>query len=95
MAREVRLATSAADHQPGESEQLEALEDLKQIPADAARDPDFLELLERDLKPFVGKVRSDVKEEVPLLTMARAGELTALVEQVGRVARAAGEGNKR
>ena len=27
----VRLATSAADHQPGESEQLEALEDLKQI----------------------------------------------------------------
>ena len=92
MAREVRLATSAADHQPGESEQLEALEDLKQIPT--PRDPDFLELLERDLKPFVGKVRSDVKEEVPLLTMARAGELTALVEQVG-VARAAGEGNKR
>jgi len=28
-------------------------------------------------------VRSDVKEEVPLLTLARAGELTALVEQVG------------
>jgi predicted MPP superfamily phosphohydrolase len=79
----VRLATSAADHQPGESEPLEALEDLKQILADAAHDPDFLALLERDLKPFVGKVRSDVKEEVPLLTMARAGELTALVEQVG------------
>ena len=79
----VRLATSAADRQPGESEPLEALEDLKQILADAAHDPDFLALLERDLKPFVGKVRSDVKEEVPLLAMARAGEFTALVEQVG------------
>jgi DNA repair exonuclease SbcCD nuclease subunit len=79
----VRLATSAPEQQKGDREQFEALEDLKQILADAAHDPDFLALLERDLKPFVGKVRSDVKEEVPLLTMARAGELTALVEQVG------------
>ena len=51
--------------------------------ADAAHDPDFLALLERDLKPFLGKERSDVKEDVPLLALAREGDLTALVRQVG------------
>ncbi|KWF10675.1 metallophosphoesterase [Burkholderia ubonensis] len=79
----VKVATSAMDLSHGETEQLEALEDLKQILADAAHDPEFLALLERDLKPFVGKVRSEVKEEVPLLSLARSGELTALVQQVG------------
>ncbi|KWK67603.1 metallophosphoesterase family protein [Burkholderia ubonensis] len=79
----VKVATSAMDLSRGETEQLEALEDLKQILADAAHDPEFLALLERDLKPFVGKVRSEVKEEVPLLSLARSGELTALVQQVG------------
>ncbi|PFW66662.1 DNA repair exonuclease, partial [Bacillus sp. AFS075960] len=33
--------------------------------------------------PFLGKVRSDVKEDVPLLALAREGDLTALVRQVG------------
>ncbi|KVU29831.1 metallophosphoesterase [Burkholderia ubonensis] len=79
----VKVATSAMDLSRGETEQFEALEDLKQILADAAHDPEFLALLERDLKPFVGKVRSEVKEEVPLLSLARSGELTALVQQVG------------
>ncbi|KVP55090.1 metallophosphoesterase [Burkholderia ubonensis] len=79
----VKVATSAMDLSHGETEQLEALEDLKQILADAAHDPEFLARLERDLKPFVGKVRSEVKEEVPLLSLARSGELTALVQQVG------------
>ncbi|KVC93517.1 metallophosphoesterase [Burkholderia ubonensis] len=79
----VKVATSAMDLSHGETEQLEALEDLKQILADAAHDPEFLALLERDLMPFVGKVRSEVKEEVPLLSLARSGELTALVQQVG------------
>ncbi|AOK63791.1 metallophosphoesterase [Burkholderia ubonensis] len=79
----VKVATTAMDLLHGEAEQLEALEDLKQILADAAHDPEFLALLERDLKPFVGKVRSEVKEEVPLLSLARSGELTALVQQVG------------
>ncbi|MGU7782293.1 metallophosphoesterase family protein [Burkholderia sp. PU8-34] len=79
----VKLATSAADVSDGASEQLEALEDLKQILAAAAHDPEFLALLERDLRPFVGKVRSEVKEEAPLLGLARSGELAALVQQVG------------
>ncbi|PCE30830.1 metallophosphoesterase family protein [Burkholderia ubonensis] len=79
----VKVATSAMDLSHGEAEQLEALEDLKQILADAAHDPEFLALLERDLKPFVGKVRSEVKEEVPLLSLARSGELTEMVQQVG------------
>ncbi|MGU7776318.1 metallophosphoesterase family protein [Burkholderia sp. MR1-5-21] len=79
----VKLATSAMDVSDGASEQLEALEDLKQILAAAAHDPEFLALLERDLRPFVGKVRSEVKEEAPLLGLVRSGELTALVQQVG------------
>ncbi|RQR63272.1 DNA repair exonuclease [Burkholderia sp. Bp9002] len=79
----VKLATSAMHEPHGEREQLEALDDLKQILADAAHDPEFLALLERDLRPFVGKVRSDVKEDSPLLELARSGELAGLVQQVG------------
>lgn len=79
----VKLATSAVEMLQDQSEQLEALEDLKQILASAASDPEFLALLERDLRPFVGKVRSEVNEEVPLLSLARSSELTALVQQVG------------
>ncbi|RAR58385.1 DNA repair exonuclease SbcCD nuclease subunit [Paraburkholderia unamae] len=79
----VRLETSEADTAASQNEQLEALADLKQILEAAAQDPEFLALLERDLRPFVGKVRSEVKEDAPLLELARDGKLAALVEQVG------------
>lgn len=47
-------------------------------------DTDFLASLDRELKPFVGKVRSEVRgEDVPMLSKARSGELSALVGQVG------------
>lgn len=71
---------AAAEH----GEALEALEDLKRILAEAVDDPDFLASLDRELKPFVGKVRSEVRgEDVPMLSKARSGELSALVGQVG------------
>lgn len=79
----VKLETAAADTAAAQNEQLEALADLKQILEAATQDPDFLALLERDLRPFVGKVRSEVKEDAPLLELAREGKLAALVEQVG------------
>jgi DNA repair exonuclease SbcCD nuclease subunit len=79
----VKLETSAADTAAAQNEQLEALADLRQILEAATQDPEFLALLERDLHPFIGKVRSDVKEDAPLLELAREGKLAALVEQVG------------
>lgn len=78
----VKLSTSPLEAVHGQDEHLEALADLKQILEAAATDPEFLALLQRDLQPFVGKVRSEVKEEVPLLTLARLGDLTGLVQQV-------------
>ncbi|QGZ65044.1 metallophosphoesterase family protein [Paraburkholderia acidisoli] len=79
----VETETAAADPSAAHHEPLEALADLKQILEAAAQDPEFLALLERDLRPFVGKVRSEVKEEARLLDFAREAKLAALVEQVG------------
>lgn len=73
------------DWQLGESELFEVLEDLKWILVDVVYDLDFFVLFECDLKLFVGKVCSDVKEEVLLLMMVCVGELIVLVEQVGFV----------
>lgn len=64
----------------GESELFEVLEDLKWILVDVVYDLDFFVLFECDLKLFVGKVCSDVKEEVLLLMMVCVGELIVLVE---------------
>jgi len=79
----VKLETRAADTAAAQNEQFEAIADLKQILEAATQDPDFLALLERDLRAFVGKVRSEVKEDAPLLELVRDGKLAALVEQVG------------
>ncbi|SDB91584.1 metallophosphoesterase family protein [Paraburkholderia lycopersici] len=79
----VKLETAAADTAAAQNEQLEALADLRQILEAATQDPEFLTLLERDLRAFVGKVRSEVKEDAPLLELAREGKLATLVEQVG------------
>lgn len=78
----VKLATSPLEVAAFQGEHLEALAELKKILEVAALDPEFLALLERDLRPFVGKVRSEVKEDVPLLSLARSGELAPLVQHV-------------
>ncbi|WP_246791885.1 metallophosphoesterase family protein [Burkholderia perseverans] len=80
----VKLRTEPLAEPAAHGEPLEALDDLRCILAEAIHDREFLASLDRELKPFVGKVRSDVRgEDVPLLGAARAGELPALVEQVG------------
>ncbi|MEX3979943.1 exonuclease SbcCD subunit D [Paraburkholderia sp. EG287A] len=79
----VKLETSAADTAAAQNEQIEAIADLKLLLEAATQDAEFLALLERDLRAFVGKVRSEVKEDAPLLELAREGKLAALVEQVG------------
>ncbi|WP_042263841.1 metallophosphoesterase family protein [Paraburkholderia heleia] len=79
----VKLETRAADTAAAQNEQIEALADLKLLVEAATQDAEFLALLERDLRAFVGKVRSEVKEDAPLLELAREGKLAALVEQVG------------
>ncbi len=78
----VKLATQPVAARAGQTESLEALADLHQILDAAATDPEFLALLARDLQPFVGKVRGEVKEDVPLLDLARSGELAALAQRV-------------
>ncbi|MGA3845342.1 metallophosphoesterase family protein [Ralstonia nicotianae] len=78
----VKLATSPLEVTASQGEHLEALAELKKILEVAALDPEFLAMLERDLRPFVGKVRSEVKEDIPLLSLARSGELVPLVQHV-------------
>jgi hypothetical protein len=78
----VKLATSPLEVAASQGEHLEALAELKKILEVAALDPEFLALLERDLRPFVGKIRSEVKEDIPLLSLARSGELEPLVQHV-------------
>ncbi len=80
----VKLRTAPPADAALHGEPLEALDDLKRILGEAAADAEFLASLERDLKPFVGKVRAEIRgSDVPLLAMTRAGELPALVGQVG------------
>jgi DNA repair exonuclease SbcCD nuclease subunit len=79
----VKLATSPLASQQRQSENMEALAELQEILASAASDPEFLAQLEKGLQPFVGKVVSDVKQETPLLSKARAGDFAALIQHAG------------
>lgn len=79
----VKLSTSEPTGQHGQSDQAEALADLRRILDEAVTDPDFLLSLGEDLKPLVGKVRAEVSEDVPLLTLARSGDLAELARLVG------------
>lgn len=61
---------------------MDAIADLQEILIAAADDEEFLASLNSDLQPFIGKVSSDVKEDVPLVALVRSSELAELVKHV-------------
>jgi DNA repair protein SbcD/Mre11 len=77
----VKVATSPLEAAtPGESR--EALGELQEIFADASSDPDFLEHLQQQLQPFLNKVSDELKDDVPLLELARQKRLAEMVQEV-------------
>lgn len=78
----VKTLTEPVMHAAELNARLDAISDLQDILSGASWDQDFLASLQNDLQPFIGKVAADVREEVPLLTLARAGDLATLVQQV-------------
>lgn len=78
----VKVATSPTSGADDYAARMDAIADLQQILKKAAIDPEFLALLNADLQPFFGKVSSEVKEDVPLLTLAKSGNLAELVTHV-------------
>jgi exonuclease SbcD len=78
----VRVATTPAAAAPDYGTRMDALADLQDILQQAAVDPEFLALLQQDLQPFFGKVSSDLKEDVPLLTLSKSGNFSEIVQHV-------------
>lgn len=78
----VKVATNPAPGVSNYANRMDALSDLEAILEQAATDKDFIALLNSDLQQFTGKVSSEVKEDTPLLSLAREGNLAELVKQV-------------
>ncbi|KAA0911241.1 DNA repair exonuclease [Pusillimonas sp. ANT_WB101] len=78
----VKVATEPLEDALALHSRFDAIADLQAILADAADDPDFLAALQSELQPFFGRVVADVNNDVPLLSLARAGDFADLVNQV-------------
>lgn len=63
-------------------ESREALGELQEIFAEASSDQGFLEHLQQQLQPFLNKVSDELKEDVPLLELARQKRLAEMVQEV-------------
>ena len=59
-----------------------AIADLKEIFDEAATDPAFIAHLQSELQHFFGKLSAEVKEDVPLLKLAREADFASLVKHV-------------
>lgn len=79
----VKVATTPINSLHGQTELLEAMADLRQILEGAESDRDFLDTLASDLSPFVGRVRSEVESDHPILALARSGKYSELAKEIG------------
>lgn len=59
-----------------------ALADLQSILLETCEDVDFQRELLGEIQPFLYKVSDDIRDDAPLLTLAREGRLAELVKQV-------------
>lgn len=78
----VKVATTPVDAPQSSGESREALAELQAIFAEASSDPDFLEDLQHQLHPFLNKVSDELKEDVPLLQLARQKRFADIVQEV-------------
>jgi exonuclease SbcD len=78
----VRVATQPVAELSAALDEIEALAEFHQILAGAATDPVLHAQLQQDLQPFVGRVPGTLSEEIPLLTLARTGEMAELIRRI-------------
>ena len=77
----VRIDTRPAS-EPGPSAHADALDDLRTLFAEAAADPDFLDLLRKDLAPLALRAPNDLFALVPSLDAVRREDVAGLVAEV-------------
>lgn len=78
----VKIATSASEQAQGATDSREALQELQAILQEANSDPDFLAHLDEELAPFVNKLSDEVRNDVPLISLARERRFADLVTEV-------------
>jgi len=78
----VKIVTTPLGTPQSSGESREALAELQEIFAEASDDPEFLEHLREQLQPFLNKVSDDLREDVPLLELARQKRLAEMVQEV-------------
>jgi exonuclease SbcD len=78
----VKVATKPFETLQGGHGSGEALAELQAIFEEAERDPEFLEQLEAELKPFLARAPGDLKEDVLLIDLAKQKQFAELVREV-------------
>jgi len=78
----LKVATAPLEMPRSSGESNEALAELQTIFAEAGQDSEFLEELHEQLRPFLNKVSDDLKEEVPLLDLAREKRFADILQEV-------------
>ena len=73
--------TQVPEGSGGSGERREALAELAQIFREAQQDSDFLQTLDKELKTFITRT-AEVKNDLDLMELARAGDFAALVKRV-------------
>lgn len=78
----IKVATSPLGQEQSDPEARDALLELQAILEEAKEDSDFLAHLQEELAPFLNKLSDEIKEDVPLLTLARSQLFNRLVAEV-------------
>lgn len=78
----VKVSTTPLHSPPKSEESHEALGELQSIFAEASQDPEFLAELQDQLRPFLNKASDELRDDVPLLDLARQKQFESIVQEV-------------
>ena len=78
----VRAYTEPPSSPADYAARMDAVSDLQQILGEALGDAAFLERLSAELRPFLAKLPPGLAEDMPLVGLARRGEIDGLIEAV-------------
>lgn len=78
----IRVATSDVTQQKACGDAGEALAELSAIFEEAKDDPDFLRHLQSELQPFLNKIPDEIKNDAPLLELAKQGQFSRLAQEI-------------
>jgi hypothetical protein len=78
----LKVATTPPEIPQSSGESHEAIAELQAIFSEAGQDIEFLERLQEQLRPFLNKISDDLKDDVPLLDLARQKGFADIVQEV-------------